>query len=160
VIGTSPAHYRLPTGALTVARRTAAALGTAVLGTAAALGPGLVGRRRLVTTVEVAGDSMRPTLHPGDRLVVVRVPGRWVRPGDLVTLPDPRQPDRVVVKRVAAVAGGAVEVRGDDPSASTDSRTFGPVPASSLRGRVVYRYAPEARRGRPRRERYAGSDVD
>ena len=102
---------------------------------------------RRVRRVEVDGDSMRPTLVPGDRLVVLA--GRRARVGDLVTLPDPRAPDREVVKRVARVAGGTVEVTGDNPGASTDSRTFGPVPASSIGGRVVYRYLPVDRRGRP-----------
>ena len=102
---------------------------------------------RRVGRVEVAGESMRPTLHPGDRLVVVR--GRRARPGDLVTVPDPRSPQRVVVKRVASLSGATVVVRGDNPDASTDSRTFGPVPAASIGGRVVYRYFPERRRGKP-----------
>jgi len=60
----------------------------------------------------------------------------------------------VVVKRVEQVAGGPVVgdvivVRGDNPAASTDSRTFGPVPASSVQGRVLYRYFPPGRQGRP-----------
>jgi len=111
-----------------------------------------------VGRVEVDGDSMRPTLHPGDRLVVVR--GRRPRVGDLVTLPHPRSPQRVMVKRVVMVSGARVMVRGDNPAASTDSRSFGPVPAASIQGRVVYRYLPEDRRGRPQRERYPGTDVD
>jgi len=103
---------------------------------------------RRVHRVEVAGQSMSPTLLPGDRLLVIR--GRRARPGDLVTVPDPRTPGRVVVKRVATVGAGTVEVRGDNPAASTDSRIFGPVLAASIGGRVVYRYYPENRRGRPR----------
>jgi nickel-type superoxide dismutase maturation protease len=149
VIGSPKAHYRLPVGALTAASLT---LGLA-------LPVALLWRRR-ATTVEVAGDSMRPTLDPGDRLVVIRIGRRPVRPGDLVTVPDPRRPERVMVKRVAAVTGGSVVVEGDNPAASTDSRTFGPVPTSTLGGRVVYRYWPEGRRGRPQRERYAARDVD
>src|SRR5205823_12371876 len=70
--------------------------------------------------VEVAGDSMRPTLEPGDRLVVW-APGP-VRAGDLVAVRDPRNPARTVVKRVAAVGGEGVAVVGDNPDASTDSR--------------------------------------
>ena len=98
--------------------------------------------------VEVAGDSMRPTLEPGDRLLVLR--GRRARPGDLVTVPDPRDASRTVVKRVASVSGDGVVVRGDNPSQSTDSRSFGAVPAASVRGRVVYRYHPDHRRGQVR----------
>ena len=102
---------------------------------------------RLVERVVVEGDSMRPGLLPGDRLVVVR--SRRARPGDVVTVPDPRHPGRILVKRVAAGSRpGAVVVAGDNEVASTDSRAFGPV--ARTRGRVVYRYWPAARAGRVR----------
>jgi nickel-type superoxide dismutase maturation protease len=96
--------------------------------------------------VAVEGTSMAPTLLPGDRLLVARL-GRIV-PGHLVALPDPRHPGRLVVKRVAALSEGEVELLGDNPEHSTDSRSFGPVPLTSLRGRVLRRYAPADRRGR------------
>lgn len=97
------------------------------------------------TRLEVVGDSMLPTLAAGDRLVVVaRRPGE----GDLVAVPDPRAPSRLLVKRAVEVgAGGTVVLRGDNPDASTDSRDFGPVPASSVAGVAVYRYAPPGRVG-------------
>jgi nickel-type superoxide dismutase maturation protease len=104
--------------------------------------------------VQVAGDSMRPALEPGDRLVIVAVPGLGggrLRPGDVVALTDPREPARIVVKRVAGVNADGVTVLGDRPDASTDSRTFGPVPRRLVHGRAVYRYWPEDRRGRIRR---------
>jgi nickel-type superoxide dismutase maturation protease len=100
---------------------------------------------RPLRRVEVGGDSMRPTLEPGDRLLVLR--GGRARPGDLVTVPDPREGSRTVVKRVASVSGDGVVVVGDNPSQSTDSRVFGSVPVASVRGRVVYRYHPDHRRG-------------
>ncbi len=89
---------------------------------------------------------MRPALEPGDRLVVVR--GCRPRPGQVVAVADPRQPGRVVVKRVADVSGAGVVVLGDNSAASTDSRHFGPVATAAVRGRVVYRYWPESSRGR------------
>jgi len=104
-----------------------------------------IGRR--VSRVEVMGDSMRPTLEPGDRVVLSRI--RRARTGDLVAVTDPRQPQRLVVKRVVDVSSTGLTVLGDNPAASTDSRVFGPVPADTVRGRVVYRYHPAARRGRP-----------
>ena len=99
----------------------------------------------LVRRVVVDGDSMLPTLAPGDRLLVVRT--RRPRVGQLVAVPDPRAPTRLLVKRLAARNGSLLEVRGDNPDASTDSRTFGPVPTSAVWGRVVRRYAPAARAG-------------
>jgi nickel-type superoxide dismutase maturation protease len=102
----------------------------------------LAGVRRVV----VEGTSMLPTLAPGDRLLIRRV--ARPAPGDLVALADPRLPARLLVKRVAVVDGDRVALRGDNPARSTDSRVFGTVPMTSLRGRVVRRYAPAGRRGR------------
>jgi nickel-type superoxide dismutase maturation protease len=101
--------------------------------------------------LQVAGQSMVPTLLPGDRVVVLRGLGP-LRPaihvGDLVALVDPRAPGRTIVKRVAGTEGNRVVVRGDNEAASTDSRHFGPVDSGAIRGRVIYRYHPEGRRGR------------
>jgi nickel-type superoxide dismutase maturation protease len=93
---------------------------------------------------------MVPTLLPGDRVLVWRGLGRLrpsIRVGDLVAVVDPRDPDRVMVKRVADRPGDEVVVQGDNEAASTDSRHFGPVSAAAIRGRVIYRYLPEERRG-------------
>jgi nickel-type superoxide dismutase maturation protease len=95
--------------------------------------------------VEVAGDSMVPALRPGDRLLVLR--GRRTRVGDVVAVADPRLPSRILVKRVAGHGPGGVVLLGDNPSASTDSRVLGPVAPAAIRGRAVYRYFPEERRG-------------
>ncbi len=108
-----------------------------------------------VRRVEVVGGSMAPGLAPGDRLVVVgplRRPARWPAPGTVVAVRDPRQPSRLLVKRVASVdpeAATAV-VLGDAAGESTDSRTFGPLPLGAYVGAVRYRYAPAGRTGRPR----------
>ncbi len=89
---------------------------------------------------------MAPALLPGDRLLAVA--GRRARPGDVVAVADPRAPGRIIVKRVAAAGPEGVTVLGDNAAASTDSRAFGPVRPAAVRGRAVYRYAPEHRRGR------------
>jgi hypothetical protein len=70
-----------------------------------------------------------------------------VRPGDVVALEDPHRSGFLMIKRVRAAGPDWVDVRGDNPAASTDSRHFGPVPRSVLRGRVIYRYAPPGRAG-------------
>jgi len=99
---------------------------------------------------------MVPTLLPGDRVLVWRGFGPLrppIRVGDLVAVVDPRNPGRVMVKRVAERLGGEIFVRGDNETASTDSRHFGTVGAAAIVGRVVYRYLPEERRGRLRTRR-------
>jgi signal peptidase I len=99
--------------------------------------------------VEVAGGSMAPTLRDGDWLVATRR-GR-LRRGTVVVLAHPgRSLD--LVKRVAGVPGDRVGDRalgsgeylvvGDQPMASTDGRTFGPVPRSAIEGVVRFRYHP------------------
>ena len=99
-----------------------------------------------VRHIVVAGHSMAPTLRQGDRLLTVRG-GRHPRPGRLALAPDPRVPDRLLIKRVAAVADGRVDLRGDDPHASTDSRTFGVLTGTVVHGVVAYRYFPVERAG-------------
>lgn len=117
----------------------AAALLAALL---AALGAAVV---RRTGRVVVAGDSMRPTLEPGDRVIVLR--GGRARPGDVVVVPDPRHARRMMIKRVAAVDGPRCVVVGDNRSSTTDSRHFGPIRLADIQARVVYRYFPIDRRG-------------
>ncbi|MGH9166075.1 MAG: S26 family signal peptidase [Acidimicrobiales bacterium] len=105
---------------------------------------GAVALLRRLERVEVGGDSMRPTLHPGERLLVMR--GLRPRLGDVVVVDDRRVAGRRMVKRVAALGPGGITVLGDNPAASTDSRDLGPLPA--VAGRVVYRYHPRHRAGR------------
>jgi nickel-type superoxide dismutase maturation protease len=97
--------------------------------------------------VVVAGASMRPTLEPGDWLLV-----RWTRrvaPGDLVVVCRPDRPRLVVVKRAVRHLERGWWVAGDDPAASDDSRTFGVVPPGLVLGRVLVRYWPVSRGLRP-----------
>ncbi|WP_165403788.1 nickel-type superoxide dismutase maturation protease [Egicoccus halophilus] len=96
----------------------------------------LTGNRSLVV---VRGPSMLPRLWPGDRLLTVPAVGP-VRAGAVVVVRDPGEPDHLVVKRVAAVTGAGIDVRGDNPAASTDSRTWGPLPRSAVRRRALRRW--------------------
>ena len=109
-----------------------------------ALVAALIARRHL-DVVEVRGRSMAPTLLPGDRLVARRAPPRV---GDVVLVPDPRDPRRELIKRVAALGASGAWLRGDNPAASTDARTFGTVPLGPEAWRVVARYWPPHRAGR------------
>ena len=100
--------------------------------------------------VEVDGESMAPTLQPGDYLVAVRSHG--VRRGSLVVVEHPDRPGYEMVKRVAATPGEGVADRilgpneywilGDNADGSTDSGTFGPISADAIRGHVILRYWP------------------
>lgn len=60
---------------------------------------------------DVEGDSMQPTLDPGDRLLVRPVGPLPPRRGDLVVVRDPRRPDRATVKRVVGLPGERIELR-------------------------------------------------
>ena len=103
--------------------------------------------RRVVDVVQVRGRSMLPTLRPGDRLVVVRN-RRRARVGEVVLALDPRDAGRELVKRVAAAGPDGVTLRGDHPAFSTDGRTFGSLPATAIRWRVIARCWPLDRAGR------------
>ena len=86
----------------------------------------------------VEGDSMTPTFGAGQRVLVNRL-AYWLRApqhGDLVVLRDPRDTGRLLLKRIDRVADGGWLVLGDNPAASTDSRTFGPVSKSLIIGKV------------------------
>jgi nickel-type superoxide dismutase maturation protease len=110
---------------------------------------------RLFRRVQVEGDSMLPTLLPGDRLLVLRI--TRARPGALVVVADPRRPERLVVKRVARADPEGLTVLGDNEQASTDSRAFGPV--RRVEGVPVYRYRPSERAGRLRYRAAEGREV-
>ncbi|TDD42346.1 hypothetical protein E1286_30945 [Nonomuraea terrae] len=108
----------------------------------------------------VAGFSMAPTLHPGDRLLVRRTSLSRLRVGDIVVVvPDarmagPRPHTGYVIKRLAAIPGdlvpqhvpspsnahvppGWMAILGDNPDASRDSREYGLVTQQRLVGVVV-----------------------
>lgn len=117
--------------------------------------------------VIVFGDSMRPTLADGDRLLVRRTRLSRVRTGDIVVIQHPWRLEAIVapgtgsrwlIKRAIATPGdpvpasvaatlsvqpgspvrdGALIAVGDNQDASFDSREFGYVTASDLYGVVM-----------------------
>lgn len=89
---------------------------------------------------------MSPALLHGDRLLLA--PPLVLGRGQVVVAPDPRDPRRVLCKRVEAVRGSDVWLVGDNLARSTDSRIFGPVPRATLKGVAIWRYAPKGREGR------------
>ena len=94
----------------------------------------------------VEGPSMEPAYHEGDRVLVNRLSYHRREPkiGDVVVLQDPEREGHTLIKRITAVLEDGTGVRyvvtGDNPDASRDSRTFGPVPRATLIGPVVMRY--------------------
>ena len=98
--------------------------------------------RTPVRRVLVQGPSMAPALRDGDQLLAWMFAQPRPRAGDVVVaeLPGGRG---LGVKRIRVVRpDGAVWLEGDNPFGSTDSRQFGPLPAESLRGRVLIRLWP------------------
>ncbi|MEW8977115.1 MAG: signal peptidase I [Symbiobacterium sp.] len=69
-----------------------------------------------VQLYRVDGESMLPTLHHGDRLLVNKLVYRLraPAPGEVVVLQDPGGTGRHLVKRVIAVAGEEIRVRDDE----------------------------------------------
>jgi len=100
--------------------------------------------------VAIEGPSMEPTVRAGDWLLVDpdAYAHRPPAPGDLVLAPDPREDERLLIKRVDAVdPDGSLRLAGDDPEHSTDSRVFGGVDPASVAGRPWFRYWPLRRLG-------------
>jgi nickel-type superoxide dismutase maturation protease len=141
----------LPRAGLVFALLARGLLAVAPVALALVLGSTLVKLLFRSRRVVVQGSSMAPTLLPGDRLVVV--PARKPRIGDVVAVADPRDPERLLVKRVIGVdpPDSTLIVAGDNPEASTGSATFGPVAHRTVLGRATYRYFPVERAGRIRR---------
>jgi signal peptidase I len=100
----------------------------------------------------VEGPSMTPTLRDGDRLIVDLLSYRRHPPriGEVILVLGPG--DLPLVKRVGAPPWGTpsdrVWVVGDNPAESSDSREFGALPESRVRGRVTWRYWPPSGWGR------------
>jgi len=93
----------------------------------------------------IEDEIMRPTLEPGDYVLV----NRWayrVRPprrGDLVVVRDPELSDRFLVKRVSETeASTQIPLEGDNAAVSRDSRAFGAVPLDRIVGKVWLRLKP------------------
>lgn len=121
---------------------------------------------RLALPWVVVGDSMEPTLSDGDRVLVDLWSFRHRAPriGEIVLFDGPAPGRAALLKRVAPAPPGSewglqpalwddvdgpdrLWVLGDERARSADSRSFGPVPASGIRGKVVLRYWPLSRAG-------------
>lgn len=94
---------------------------------------------------------MLPLLRAGEFVLVDPAAYRGAAPrlDDIIVFRDPRQPETIAVKRaIYCTEAGACYVLGDNPTASADSRTFGPVAPELILGRVICRFG-RSRRIRP-----------
>jgi nickel-type superoxide dismutase maturation protease len=92
--------------------------------------------------LRVTGTSMAPLLQPGDQVLVDPRAYRRSTPrrGDIVVSRHPYRRDVRLVKRITAVLeDGRCLIEGDNPSDSTDSRSFGAIPLQHILGRVTSR---------------------
>ena len=92
--------------------------------------------RPMLFRVRIVGPSMEPTLVNG-QVAWARAGG--LRPGRIAVFPEPGRAGLLVVKRLVRMEQGAWWVAGDNVDASTDSRHYGPVEASSILGTVLGR---------------------
>ncbi|WP_234359011.1 S26 family signal peptidase [Plantactinospora sp. BC1] len=98
--------------------------------------------RRLRVGQIVVLEQPRPGPRPGGPTSGGGIRGRRWMIKRLAALPgDPLPPGVTVDGGAASVPAGRVVVLGDNRDASTDSRTFGPVPLDQVLGVALRRYA-------------------
>lgn len=86
---------------------------------------------------KVRGASIRPTLAPGDYLIVTKA--RALRAGFVVLVDHPEYGS--IVKRVKSVSGDNVRLSGDNLD-STSSEALGDIPMACVKGRVRWAITP------------------
>ncbi|WP_392351918.1 nickel-type superoxide dismutase maturation protease [Parasynechococcus sp.] len=98
------------------------------------------GRRLLI---EVKGESMRPTLQAGDRVLVRPLTSASpdVEPGVVVVSWHPTNKEIRLIKRLRRRDASGLWLEGDNPDQSTDSRQLGLIPKTCLIGVVVGKIA-------------------
>ena len=84
------------------------------------------------------GKSMNPTLKDGEVVLVDR--NAEINVGDIVITKNPREPNGEAVKRVQRInERGHYFLIGDNPDNRTDSRQYGEVTKSYIKGKVIAR---------------------
>lgn len=94
----------------------------------------LVGLRK---GVKISGDSMLPTLKDGD--VVLFKTGKGPKIGDIVLARHPYKTTKIVKRLTVLDENGRATLAGDNPTESTDSRTFGSVSLEYIVGTATSR---------------------
>lgn len=129
----------------------------------------------LVSLQMISGRSMQPALNPDrnrlwrdtvlmDKFVGGELGLHRLRRGDIITFISPHNPDLLLVKRIIAmphdcviplnrsqsfvrIPQGHCWVEGDESFHSGDSTSFGPIPLSLVKGRVLLSLWPPPRFG-------------
>ena len=88
--------------------------------------------------VVIHGDSMLPTLKPGDIIKFSAVEN--LKEGDVVLVSHPLRKNMKIVKRIKSIDDDRFFLEGDnpDPLASDDSHNFGAVTFDSIIGKMEY----------------------
>ncbi len=88
------------------------------------------------TRYRVEGDSMTPSLMPGDQVLIDG--NAEIAAGDIVVARHPFKKNLEMIKRVSEIdADEKYFLISDNPAGSSDSRSFGPVPRGGIIGKVV-----------------------
>lgn len=102
----------------------------------------------------VQGSSMVPNFHNGDYLIIDEITFQFRPPqkGEVIVFRYPKNPSQFYIKRVAGLPGETIKdtalaydeyyVLGDNSSASSDSRFWGPVKEKFIIGRAILRLWP------------------
>ena len=95
----------------------------------------LIGHRRLF---RVDGDSMLPTLSSGDFVIYrpFKKGQEELSNGSIVIVRHPLKEKTLILKRIHKASSTGIDLRGDNPEMSTDSRQFGIVNHGHLLGVV------------------------
>lgn len=107
----------------------------------------------------VSGDSMVPTFHSGDYLIIDELTYNFVREpekDEVIIFRYPQDPSKFFIKRIVGLPGETVNVdgkewqmgedeyfvMGDNRLFSLDSRSWGPLPKKNITGRALVRLWP------------------
>ena len=94
--------------------------------------------------IRVTGDSMQPTLHHGDIVLVDEKAYIKQTPaiGDIVIAKHPYQKNLKIIKRIADITPeNRMLLHSDNPTMGTDSRQFGTISPNRILGQVTS-YSP------------------
>lgn len=129
-------------------------------------------KQKVVEVFRIPAGSMKPAIMPGDHIWVDRrTAGKLPRKGDIVVFTFPEDPGRDLLKRVVALPGEMVQVKGklgakgsvpikvppghvfvmgDNLDNSYDSRHFGPVKVEAIKGQARSVFWSSDEKGRVR----------